>query len=73
MRVDITYTVHCCIADCDVTATEHFEQCPVLFGSTLPPPSVPRAWLEIGALLFCPKHVLLLHVDGHHLPLTAAE
>jgi len=73
MRVDVTYTYHCSAAGCGVTKSEHFEDQTYGGGMHLRLPDVPRGWLELGLLMFCPIHTVLLSVDGHEETLTEAS
>jgi hypothetical protein len=67
MRVDCTYTYHCDVAGCPVTQTEHWEY---VAQSLLRQPSPPRGWTAMGALLFCPRHTILLQIDGQAMLLS---
>jgi len=62
MRVDVTYTFKCCVSGCDVTDVDHRSNVSTY---RIPEPREPAGWTEVGALLFCPRHTLLLTVDGH--------
>ena len=61
MRVDVTYTFHCTAAGCDVTDVDHHDHVSSL---RLPAPRLPHGWQLFGVLVFCPRHSLLLQVDG---------
>jgi hypothetical protein len=65
MYVDLTFTFHCSVGGCHETDTQHFEYVRTVFGTHLPHPTVPPAgWVQMGVLLFCPRHTLMLTVDG---------
>lgn len=66
MRVDQTITYHCDIAGCGETETQHVED---VYAVVLPGPVVPPGWVQVGHLLFCPLHRLLLQVDGQAVSL----
>lgn len=71
MYVDVTYTFHCTVDGCDVTETQHAEHIPWFAAAALPLPSPPAGWVEVGVMFFCPKHRLLLSVDGHEQEVLA--
>lgn len=70
MRVDATYTYHCDIAGCGRTETQHVENRQAVF---VRGPVVPRGWAQVGILLFCPVHSLLVQVDGHEVPVVLED
>jgi hypothetical protein len=70
MRVDVTFTFHCSADGCDVTDVDHRANVSTL---RLPVPREPAGWTEMGLLLFCPRHTLLLQVDGTQVALTPRE
>jgi len=70
MRLDATYTWHCDIASCPITETRHLEDISEL---RLPPPVPPQGWQQVNRLLFCPRHTLLLTIDGETQSLAQEE
>jgi hypothetical protein len=73
MQVDVTYTFHCVVAGCDVTATQHQESCRYAPGGALPLPRLPPRWLDLGPYIFCPRHAVVLSVDEEVHPLATPE
>ena len=61
MRIDATYTFHCTAAACEETAVDHHDH---VWSQHLPRPKLPPGWHLFGVLVFCPRHTLLLQVDG---------
>lgn len=68
--LDVTYGFHCTVGGCDVTAVDHHDH--VLSGR-LPAPKLPTGWRLVGVLIFCPRHTLLLSVDGQPQELPVDE
>jgi len=61
VRVDITFTYHCDIVGCRQTDTQHWENIPA---GAMPVPVPPLGWAEVGKLVFCSRHTMLLQIDG---------
>lgn len=61
MRVDVTYSFKCTASGCDVTDVDHRSD---VWSQRIPPPRLPTGWQLFRVLVFCPRHTLLLQVDG---------
>jgi hypothetical protein len=70
MRIDVTYGFHCSADGCDVTEVDHRSDIPE---HRIPSPRLPQGWLEVGLLLFCPRHTIMLQVDDHTQELATEE
>ena len=70
MRIDVTYTFHCTAAGCTNTDVDHHDH---VSDRHIPRPDLPQGWQLFGVLVFCPRHTLLLQVDGHEQDVPIAE
>lgn len=70
MRIDVSYLFHCTASGCDVTDVDHHADVSTF---RLPAPRLPVGWRLFGALVFCPRHMLLLQVDGEAHTLDVPE
>lgn len=69
MKVDVTYGFTCTASGCDVTDVDHHD---AVWTGHLPQPRLPAGWQLFGVLVFCPRHTLLLQVDGQAQAVEAA-
>lgn len=61
IRIDVTYGFRCTASGCPETDVDHHDHVPA---THLPQPQLPKGWQVFGLLVFCPKHTLMLQVDG---------
>jgi hypothetical protein len=66
MRVDVTFLFSCSVEGCDKTEVQHRSN---VSSYRIPVPWEPSGWTEAGRLLFCPRHTLMLQVDGQEVPM----
>lgn len=53
----VKHTIRCDQAGCGGSAS---AECSVGFGESQPEPRLPRGWTNIGRMLFCPDHVIVV-------------
>jgi hypothetical protein len=70
MRVDVVYTFRCSVEGCNVTDVRHHSD---VSSYRIPAPWEPSGWTEAGRLLLCPRHTLMLEVDGEKVPVRPEE
>jgi hypothetical protein len=72
MHVDVTYTLRCTASGCEATDIQSWPQQWLTYGHPLPLPLEPLGWVCIGTLLLCPRHQIMLLVDGQDVAVDAA-
>jgi hypothetical protein len=70
VQVSVRYTFSCSAAGCTERDVQEYVR--VREHVHVPHPVPPPGWVEIGLLGFCPRHSLVLQIDGQAMPLTTA-